>query len=70
MKKSMPDLERLSIEEFKEKKKNNIIILLDGVRSMHNVGSVFRTADAFLIEKIMLCGVTPNLLIGISISQL
>jgi tRNA G18 (ribose-2'-O)-methylase SpoU len=56
-------LGRLSIEEFKQANKNKIIIVLDNVRSLHNVGAVFRTADAFLIEEIFLCGVTgtpPN----------
>jgi tRNA G18 (ribose-2'-O)-methylase SpoU len=56
-------LGRLSLEEFKQADKNKIIIVLDNVRSLHNVGSVFRTADAFLIEEIFLCGVTgtpPN----------
>src|ERR1700690_95506 len=56
-------LNRLSTEEFKKSLKNNIILVLDNVRSLNNVGSVFRTADAFLIEEIILCGVTgtpPN----------
>ena len=54
------ELERLSINEFKNSQKNNIIIILDNIRSMNNVGSVFRTADAFLIEEIILCGVTGS----------
>jgi len=57
------ELERLSIEEFKHSEKNKIILVLDNVRSLNNVGSVFRTCDAFLVEEIMLCGVTgipPN----------
>ena len=57
------ELERLSIEEFKASDKNTIVIVLDNVRSLNNVGSVFRTSDAFLIEEVMLCGVTgtpPN----------
>ena len=56
-------LNRLSTEEFKEAKKQAVIIVLDNVRSLNNVGSVFRTADAFLVEEIYLCGVTgcpPN----------
>tara|TARA_A200000113_G_scaffold82834_1_gene73684 strand:- start:1240 stop:1767 length:528 start_codon:yes stop_codon:yes gene_type:complete len=53
------ELNRLNFEEFKNKKKVPIIIVLDNVRSAHNVGSVFRTSDAFLIEKIMLCGICP-----------
>jgi 23S rRNA (guanosine2251-2'-O)-methyltransferase len=52
------ELNRASVEEFKNKKKNPFVILLDNVRSMHNVGSVFRTADAFLASKIYLCGIT------------
>ena len=51
-------LERLNIQEFKEATKTPIIIILDNIRSLNNIGSVFRTADAFLIEKIYLCGIT------------
>ena len=54
------ELNRLNLEEFKKKKKVPIIIVLDNVRSAHNVGSIFRTSDAFLIEKIILCGITPT----------
>ena len=57
------DLQRISIEEFKVVKKTPITIVLDNVRSALNVGSVFRTSDAFVIEKIILCGITacpPN----------
>ena len=57
------ELERKSVTDFKEAEKTPIIILLDDIRSLHNIGSVFRTADAFLIEKIYLCGITaipPN----------
>ncbi|MDA9897976.1 RNA methyltransferase [Flavobacteriales bacterium] len=54
------ELNRLNLEEFKNKKKVPIIIVLDNVRSAHNVGSVFRTSDAFLIEKIILCGICPT----------
>lgn len=53
------ELNRLNLEEFKNKKKVPIIIVLENVRSAHNVGSIFRTSDAFLIEKIMLCGICP-----------
>lgn len=56
----MQELNRLSVEEFKEQPKSNVVIVLDNVRSMHNVGSVFRTSDAFLIKEIILCGVTPQ----------
>ena len=57
------ELERKSISDFKQAKKTPIIIVLDDIRSLHNIGSVFRTADAFLVEKIYLCGITavpPN----------
>lgn len=57
------DLQRLNVDEFLATKKQPIVIVLDNVRSLNNVGSVFRTADAFLIEEILLCGVTgtpPN----------
>ena len=57
------ELERKSITDFKEAQKTPLIIVLDDIRSLHNIGSVFRTADAFLIEKIYLCGITaipPN----------
>lgn len=56
---SMDNLDRISTDEFKEAPKNPIIVVLDNVRSMHNVGSIFRTADAFLLEAIYLCGYTP-----------
>lgn len=59
-KKTMPDLERKTVAEFKDAVKTPIVVVLDEVRSMHNVGSVFRTADAFLIEAIYLCGITPT----------
>jgi tRNA G18 (ribose-2'-O)-methylase SpoU len=57
------ELERKSISDFKKAKKTPLIIILDDVRSLNNIGSVFRTSDAFLIEKIYLCGITavpPN----------
>ena len=54
------ELDRLSIEAFKEAKKTPIIIILDNIRSLNNIGSVFRTSDAFLIEKIYLCGITAR----------
>lgn len=59
----LDELNRISSEEFKEKEKSKVVLLLDSVRSLHNVGSVFRTADSFLVEKIYLCGITgtpPN----------
>ena len=59
-KKSMLELHRVSVEEYKEVKKLRVTVVLDNVRSEMNVGSVFRTADAFLIERICLCGITPQ----------
>ncbi|WP_303821497.1 RNA methyltransferase [Apibacter mensalis] len=55
----LESLNRKSLEDYKESEKIPVILLLDQVRSMHNVGSVFRTSDAFAIEKIYLCGITP-----------
>lgn len=57
---SMEALGRKTIEEYKKIEKISITIILDNIRSMHNVGSIFRTADAFLIESIYLCGFTPQ----------
>lgn len=57
------ELKRLEVEEFKKAIKTPFCIVLDDIRSLNNIGSVFRTADAFLIEKIYLCGITaipPN----------
>lgn len=54
------ELDRKSVEEFKQATKTPIIIILDDIRSLHNIGSVFRTSDAFLIEKIYLCGITAT----------
>jgi len=56
----MDELGRKTVEEFKQAEKAGIIAVMDNIRSMHNVGSVFRTADAFLIEAICLCGYTPQ----------
>lgn len=55
---SMEELGRMSLDAFKEEKKSPIVLVLDNVRSMHNVGSAFRSSDAFLIERIWLCGIT------------
>ena len=60
LKKSMLELHRLGVEEYKEVEKLPVTLVLDNVRSEMNVGSVFRTADAFLIERICLCGITPQ----------
>ncbi len=54
------ELQRLDVSQFKDAPKIPLIIVLDNVRSLHNIGSVFRTADAFLIEKIYLCGITAT----------
>jgi tRNA G18 (ribose-2'-O)-methylase SpoU len=51
------ELSRISVEEFKSQKKTPIIVVLDNIRSVNNIGAVFRTSDAFLIEKIYLCGI-------------
>ena len=51
------ELGRISVDEFKAVKKTPIIVVLDNIRSLNNIGSVFRTSDAFLIEKIYLCGI-------------
>ena len=55
----LEELGRLDVEQFKNSEKTPLVVVLDNVRSMHNVGAVFRTADAFIIEKIVLCGITP-----------
>ena len=55
---SMDELNRKSVEEFKESEKLPIIVVLENIRSAYNVGSVFRTADAFLLEAIYICGYT------------
>ena len=51
------ELGRLSAEEFKEAKKSPLVVVLDNIRSQHNIGSAFRTADSFRVEKIYLCGI-------------
>jgi 23S rRNA (guanosine2251-2'-O)-methyltransferase len=57
---SMDELNRKTVEAFRRADKLPIVVVLDNIRSMHNVGSVFRTADAFLLEGIYLCGYTPQ----------
>ena len=54
------ELGRLNVEEFKQIDKIPLIVVLDNIRSLNNIGSVFRTSDAFLIEKIYLCGITAQ----------
>lgn len=54
------ELQRFSVEDFKEAEKQPLVLVLDNVRSMNNVGSAFRTSDAFAIEKIYLCGITAR----------
>ena len=59
-KKTMDELNRLSTEEMQNTQKQPVIVVLDDIRSMHNVGSAFRTCDAFAIEHLYLCGYTPQ----------
>ncbi len=54
------ELNRLSTEEFKQADKLPLVVVLDNVRSLHNVGSVFRTSDAYLVEAVYLCGITST----------
>ena len=56
----LEELGRIDVETFKQTQKIPLVVVLDNVRSMHNVGAVFRTADAFIVEKIILCGITPQ----------
>ncbi len=55
---SMEELGRMNVEAFKQSEKLPIVVVLDNIRSMNNIGSVFRTCDAFRIEEIILCGIT------------
>lgn len=54
------ELKRLTIDEYKTTKKNSLVVILDNIRSCKNIGSVFRTSDALLIEKIYLCGISAT----------
>ena len=54
------EMQRLTVEQFREAEKLPLVVVLDDVRSMHNVGSVFRTGDAFRIERVCLCGITST----------
>ena len=53
------EIQRLSLDAYRQASKTPLTVVLDDVRSMHNVGSVFRTCDAFRIERLLLCGITP-----------
>ena len=53
-------MNRLTVEEFKEARKLPLVVVLDDVRSLHNIGAVFRTSDAFLVDCIYLCGITAT----------
>lgn len=57
---TIEELGRISAQEFKTIKKHSVVVVLDNVRSMHNVGAIFRTCDAFLVEKLVLCGITAK----------
>lgn len=54
------ELNRLTVEEFKKTSKHQVVVVLDNIRSLHNVGSVFRTCDAFCMEAVYLCGITAT----------
>lgn len=56
----LEELGRIDIETFKKTDKTPLVVVLDNIRSMHNVGAFFRTSDAFLIDKMILCGITPR----------
>ena len=56
---TMEELDRLDVDQFKAAPKTNIVLVLDNIRSRNNVGAIFRTADAFRISEIILCGITP-----------
>lgn len=55
---SNDELNRLEVEDFKKARKNPVVVVLDNIRSLNNIGSAFRTADAFLVEAVYLCGIT------------
>lgn len=59
-KKTIWDLNRVSVEEFREQRKIPLTVVLDNVRSLNNIGSIFRTSDAFSVERILLCGITAT----------
>jgi 23S rRNA (guanosine2251-2'-O)-methyltransferase len=57
---TMPELKRLTIDEFKSAEKLPVVVVLDNIRSQNNIGSVFRTADAFRLQGVFLCGITAT----------
>ena len=57
-KKTIRDLNRDTIEQYRRRQKLPLVVVLDNIRSLNNIGSVFRTSDAFLVDSIMLCGIT------------
>lgn len=59
-KKTIRDLNRDTIEQYRQRSKLPLVVLLDNVRSLNNIGSIFRTSDAFLVERILLCGITAT----------
>lgn len=59
-KKNILDLDRLSTQQYKSVEKLPFVVVLDNIRSLNNIGSIFRTSDAFLVEKIYLCGITST----------
>lgn len=56
----LAELNRVSVTEFKAREKFPVVVVLDNVRSMHNIGSIFRTSDGFAVEKLCLCGITAT----------
>jgi tRNA G18 (ribose-2'-O)-methylase SpoU len=60
LKKTIWDMHRDSLQQFKAKRKIPLVVVLDNVRSLNNIGSIFRTSDAFRVEKICLCGITAT----------
>ncbi len=60
LKLKLDELNRVTVEEFKQQKKFPVTVILDNVRSMHNIGSIFRTADGFAVEQVFLCGITAR----------
>ena len=56
----LDELNRVSVTEFKAQQKLPVVVVLDNVRSMHNIGSIFRTSDGFAVDEIMLCGITAQ----------